>query len=112
MELDVLHSLTASPSVIANFPALAQCIANKELPHGADIIVGIHKRFLKQLYPFLMIPAAPLPSSSGSPEPARGPTAAPSKGRKGRGKKKVIGKQVSQASPRESVSSSSASPAV
>ena len=48
MELDVLHSLIESPSVVTHFPALAKRIANKELPHGADVIVGIHTRFLKR----------------------------------------------------------------
>ena len=38
-------SLNASPVVTANFPALAQRIANKEVAHEADIIIGIYKRF-------------------------------------------------------------------
>ncbi|KAF8546931.1 hypothetical protein OG21DRAFT_1490676 [Imleria badia] len=48
MELDLLHSLIASPLVVTHFPALAQRIANKELPHGTDVIVGIHTRMLKR----------------------------------------------------------------
>ena len=38
-------SINASPVVTANFPALAQWIANKEAAHGANIIIGIYKRF-------------------------------------------------------------------
>ena len=59
MELDVLYSHIASPPVVANFAALAQRIANKELPHGADIIVGIHARLLKESYPLPFKPAPP-----------------------------------------------------
>ncbi|KAG9310054.1 hypothetical protein JVU11DRAFT_10097 [Chiua virens] len=47
MELDVLYSHIATPPVVAGFPDLARRIANKELPHGADIIVGIHTRVLQ-----------------------------------------------------------------
>ncbi|KAG6369511.1 hypothetical protein JVT61DRAFT_14309 [Boletus reticuloceps] len=47
MELDVLYAHIASPTVVAGFPALARRIANKELAHGADIVVGIHTRLLK-----------------------------------------------------------------
>jgi len=48
MELDVLYSHIASPPVVADFATLAQRIANGELSHGADIIVGIHARLLKE----------------------------------------------------------------
>ena len=48
MELDVLYAHIASPPVVAQFPALAQRIANKEIPHGADIIIGIHARLAKE----------------------------------------------------------------
>ena len=63
MELDVLYNHVASPPVVANFSALAQRIANKRLPHGADIIVGIHSRLLKESYP-LPLKLAPVPSPS------------------------------------------------
>ena len=55
----MLYSHIASPPVVANFAALAQRIANKELPHGADIIVGIHARLLKESYPLPFKPAPP-----------------------------------------------------
>ncbi|KAF8546794.1 hypothetical protein OG21DRAFT_1577108 [Imleria badia] len=59
MELDVLYSHIASPSVVANFTALAQCVAHKELPHGADIMVGIHTRLVKEHLSFWLKPGAP-----------------------------------------------------
>lgn len=60
MELDVLYDHIASPTVVADFSALARRIANKELVHGADIIVGIHTRLLKGPHPN----AVPLPRHS------------------------------------------------
>ena len=69
----MLYSHIASPSVVTNFPALARRIANKELPHGADVIVGIHARLLKESHP-LPFKAAP-PNSMfnlwGRPEPVK-----------------------------------------
>ncbi|KAG6377269.1 hypothetical protein JVT61DRAFT_15052 [Boletus reticuloceps] len=59
MELDVLYSHITSPPVVANFAALAQRIAHKELPHGADIIIGIHTRLLKERPPFSLQPTVP-----------------------------------------------------
>ncbi|KAF8546933.1 hypothetical protein OG21DRAFT_1490678 [Imleria badia] len=35
------------PLIAANFPALARRIANEEIPHGANIIIGIHARLSK-----------------------------------------------------------------
>jgi hypothetical protein len=64
MELDVLYSHIGSPPVVADFPALARCIANKELPHGADIIIGIHSRVLTQRNPLALEPP-PRTSVSG-----------------------------------------------
>ena len=58
MELDVLYTHIASPPVVANFSALAQRIADRGLPHGADIIIGIHTRLLKEPHP-LPLRAAP-----------------------------------------------------
>ncbi|KAG6369513.1 hypothetical protein JVT61DRAFT_14311 [Boletus reticuloceps] len=57
MELDMLYSHISSSPVVAGFPALARCIANKELPHGADIVIGIHTRFLKESRPLPWRPA-------------------------------------------------------
>ena len=72
MELDVLYSHIASPPVAANFAALVQRTADKEIPHGVDIIVGIHARLLKERQPFTLKPASSisLPSFSGAPKPA------------------------------------------
>lgn len=52
----MLYSRIGSPTVVANFAALAQHIANKDLPHGADIIVSMHARLLKALGPFSLKP--------------------------------------------------------
>ena len=49
MELDVLDSHIMSSPATSNLAALVQRIANKELPHGADIVIGIHTRLLKRL---------------------------------------------------------------
>ncbi|KAG8217016.1 hypothetical protein J3R82DRAFT_7331 [Butyriboletus roseoflavus] len=63
MELDVLYSHIASTPVVVNFPAFAKRIANNELPHGADIILGIHTRLLKEPHPLPFKSATPGPSS-------------------------------------------------
>ncbi|KAG6375029.1 hypothetical protein JVT61DRAFT_3808 [Boletus reticuloceps] len=72
MELDVLYAHIASPTVVAHFAALAQRVAQRELPHGADIMIGIHTRLLKAHHPFALKPEAPaptlLPASMGPPE--------------------------------------------
>ncbi|KAF8124559.1 hypothetical protein EV363DRAFT_1435290 [Boletus edulis] len=47
MELDVLYAHMASPPVVAHFPGLARRIANKELAHGADIVIWTHTQLLK-----------------------------------------------------------------
>ncbi|KAI9458725.1 hypothetical protein HD554DRAFT_1692103 [Boletus coccyginus] len=62
-ELDMLYSYIASPPVVAGFPAFARRIANKEIPHGADIILGIHARLLKEPHrlPFAEVTLASLP---------------------------------------------------
>ncbi|KAG9310050.1 hypothetical protein JVU11DRAFT_10093 [Chiua virens] len=61
MELDILYSHIASPAVVAGFPAFARRIANGELPHGAEIIVGIHTRVLKEPHS-VPLKLAPIPS--------------------------------------------------
>ena len=63
MELDVLYTHIGSSPVVASFSALAKRIANKELPHGADIIVGIHSRLLDDPHP-LQMKLVPAPSTS------------------------------------------------
>ena len=59
----MLYSHIASSPVVANFPAFAKRIANKELPHGADIILGIHARLLREPHPLPFRSADPGPSS-------------------------------------------------
>ena len=60
MELDVLYTHIGSPPVVSGFRGLAQRIALKELPHGADVIVGIHERVLRARQSSLSLsPSAP-----------------------------------------------------
>ncbi|KAF8450976.1 hypothetical protein L210DRAFT_691505 [Boletus edulis BED1] len=59
MELDVLYAHIASPTVVAHFAALAQRVAQRALPHGADIMIGIHTRLLKAHHPSALKPTAP-----------------------------------------------------
>ena len=49
MELDVLRAYIASPPVATGLPVLTRPIAHKETPLGADIIVGIRARYLKNI---------------------------------------------------------------
>ena len=69
----MLYSHIASPPVVADFAALAQRIADKELAHGAAIIVGIHERLLKErrLLSLSLKPGPPtsLPDFSGPRKP-------------------------------------------
>ena len=60
----MLYAQIASPTVVTGFPALAQRIALKELPHGADIIVGIHARLLKERQ---SLASTPTPAFAPSP---------------------------------------------
>ena len=69
MEFDKLYSYIASPTVVADFSALARRIANKQLPHGADIVIGIHTRLLNDSRPLWMRPPPPLHSIPEPPEP-------------------------------------------
>ena len=64
MELDVLYAHIGSPPVVANFSALVRRIANRELPHGADIVVGVHARLLKEHRPLPFRPPGPAPPTS------------------------------------------------
>ena len=43
----MLYTHIGSPPVVSGFRGLAQRIALRELPHGADVIVGIHERVLR-----------------------------------------------------------------
>ncbi|KIJ12319.1 hypothetical protein PAXINDRAFT_118184 [Paxillus involutus ATCC 200175] len=60
MELDVLYDHIASPPVVAGFPELAKRIASKELPQGADIIIGLHTRTVREHYPPAWTPPQPV----------------------------------------------------
>jgi hypothetical protein len=72
MELDILHSHIASPYIVANFAALVQRTADKEIPHGVDVLVGIYARLLKERQPLTLNSGFPisLPSFSKPPKPA------------------------------------------
>ena len=59
IELDVLYSYIASSPVAEDYAILVQRIARNELPHGADIVLGIHTRLLRDRRPFSLGPAAP-----------------------------------------------------
>jgi len=61
MLLDTLYAHIASRPVVAGLPALARRIANKELPHGADIVIGLHTRILQEHHPLALIPPSPQP---------------------------------------------------
>ena len=67
MELDILYAHIASLPVVTGIPALARSIAHKELPHGADIIVGIHARLLKERQPLPSTPTPSVPPPLSSP---------------------------------------------
>lgn len=74
MELDVLYEHIASPPVVTGLSALVRRIANKELPHGADIVVGLHTRILKEHYPYALLTPPPLIDSGAPMSPPRVPT--------------------------------------
>jgi len=49
-ELDILSQKIATAPIIEGLPALMRRISQKELPHGADIIIGLHTRILQLHY--------------------------------------------------------------
>lgn len=51
MTLDVLYENIASEPVATGFSAFAKRITGNEVPHGAAIVVGLHRRLLKKHYP-------------------------------------------------------------
>ena len=67
MELDVLYAHIASPPVVTGLPALTRRIAHNELPHGTNIIAGIHARYLKERHP---LPPTSAPSVEAGVFPA------------------------------------------
>jgi len=78
MELDMLSQKIATAPIIEGLPALMRRIAQKELPHGADIIIGLHTRILQLHYanelaqiqprsPGLPVPVSRLPSRCVNP---------------------------------------------
>jgi len=117
MELDVLYSCIGSPVVVANFAAFAQHIANRDLPHGADIIVSMHARLLKALDPFSLKPGDPSSQCSFVPpklvEPAVGASDVPSvkvKPDVGPSDKQSTQSESSSSEPENSKSTSNVSP--
>ncbi|KAI6042178.1 hypothetical protein EDC04DRAFT_2972895 [Pisolithus marmoratus] len=55
MELDLLSEKVASPLIVEGLPKLMTRIADKELPHGAGIIVGLHMRILQKHYSYQLL---------------------------------------------------------
>ncbi|KIJ12317.1 hypothetical protein PAXINDRAFT_118183 [Paxillus involutus ATCC 200175] len=72
MLLDTLYAHIASRPVVAGLPALARRIANKELLHGADIVIGLHTRILQEHHPLALIPPSPQPVPCSPEAPPRG----------------------------------------
>ncbi|KAI6038872.1 hypothetical protein EDC04DRAFT_3141189 [Pisolithus marmoratus] len=69
LQLDLLAQEIASPPIVEGFPHLMRRIAQKELSHGADIMIGLHTRILQKHYS----PQQPTPvalSSGAPPKPA------------------------------------------
>jgi hypothetical protein len=56
MEVDSLFQHVTTPTVIKDFPTLMKRIAGADLPHGADILIQLHRRMLRQLYPGTLSP--------------------------------------------------------
>ena len=50
MELNMLSQTIATAPIIEGLPALMRRISQKELPQGADIIIGLHTRILRLHY--------------------------------------------------------------
>jgi hypothetical protein len=62
MEVETLFQHVATPTVMKDFPTLIKRIAGAGLPHGADILIQLHERMLKQHYPRVVSPElAPQP---------------------------------------------------
>ncbi|KIK82042.1 hypothetical protein PAXRUDRAFT_14935 [Paxillus rubicundulus Ve08.2h10] len=70
MLLDTLYANIASRPVVAGFPALARRIANKELPCGADIVIGLHTRISQEHHPLALMPPSQF---KPCPPPCEGP---------------------------------------
>ena len=98
----MLYSHIASGPIIAGLPVLARRIANNEFPHGADIVIGIHQRLLKQPPPMALhsIPPQEVTLLHCDPKegvvPALEPEKVPSAGGKKKKGKKVKGKKVKE----------------
>ncbi|KAI6044164.1 hypothetical protein EDC04DRAFT_462783 [Pisolithus marmoratus] len=66
MELDLLSEKVASPLIVEGLPKLMTRIADKELPHGAGIIVGLHMRILQKHYSYQLLSNASSFGMSGN----------------------------------------------
>ena len=73
----MLYSHIASPTVVANFATFAECIVQKELPHGVDIIVGIHTRLLQAHHPHALLKPTVSGPTPTCPEPVEQATSTP-----------------------------------
>lgn len=51
MNVEVLLQHIASVPVIQNIPSLLRRIIDSQLPHGADIVIGLYQKFLLQYHP-------------------------------------------------------------
>ena len=70
MQLDVLYDHIGSASVVTSFPAFAKRLADNQLPHGAEVIIRIHARLLKERQSLPPTPTPPtIPSFPSSPAP-------------------------------------------
>lgn len=70
MELDLLVEKLASPPIVEGLPKLMTRISQKELSHGADIMVGFYRRILQQQH--LSGLSDSTTAAPSSPEPAQG----------------------------------------
>jgi len=66
MEVQSLFQHVATPSVMKDFPTLIKKIADTtDVPHGADILIRLHEKIIKQHYPKKVSPPS-VPSSADS----------------------------------------------
>ncbi|KAG1723782.1 uncharacterized protein EDB91DRAFT_1063214 [Suillus paluster] len=67
MHIEVLLQHITSAPVIQNIPSLVRRIADSQLPHGSDIIIGLYQKFLLQYHPkALALANAPVPEPGTS----------------------------------------------
>jgi hypothetical protein len=69
MEVEILFQNIVTPTITKDFPTLIQRIASANLPHGADILIKLHKKMLRHHYPGVLSPA-PTPEKCSPPSGA------------------------------------------